>query len=200
MPLSGSQWVSQFPTSVDLEDLAEPFRTNAKAFIGALKAAGASVTISATYRPRERAYLMHYAYRIAREGLDPTRVPPFSGNGVRTKKKKGASAAGLDIDWVHRDKSGKVDLQASGNAAEDMVAGYGIVYRPVLRSNHTLRLAVDMTISWSGTLTLLNKRGQKVSISSTPRSGGNHDLIAVGASYDVIKLVSDPPHWSADGH
>jgi hypothetical protein len=26
------------------------------------------------------------------------------------------------------------------------------------------------------------------------------DLHALGATYGVIKLVSDPPHWSDDGH
>lgn len=26
------------------------------------------------------------------------------------------------------------------------------------------------------------------------------DLYAVGATYGVQKLVSDPPHWSDDGH
>ncbi len=27
----------------------------------------------------------------------------------------------------------------------------------------------------------------------------NSDLYSVGASYGVIKLISDPPHWSDDG-
>lgn len=185
MPLSGKDWVGKFPTSVDLDDLASPFRENAKAFIAAMQAAGAQIKISATYRPRERAYLMYYAFRIAREGMDPASVPTMKG---------------VDIDWAHRDSKGKVDLAASRNAAEDMVQGYDIVYRPALRSNHTRRLAVDMTIGWDGDLKIKNKRGRTVSITSTPRTGLNHDLISVGASYAVLKLVSDPPHWSVDGH
>lgn len=185
MPLSSSDWVGKFPTSVDLDDLAAPFKDNAKAFIAAMLAAGASIKISATYRPRERAYLMYYAFRIAREGMDPTTVPPMSG---------------VDIDWVHRDAKGKINIAASRNAAEDMVNGYDIVYRPALRSNHTRRLAVDMTISWDGTLAVKNKRGRVVQIAGTPKSGLNHDLIVVGASYGVLKLISDPPHWSSDGH
>jgi hypothetical protein len=40
-----------------------------------------------------------------------------------------------------------------------------------------------------------------VTISSTPRTGAfNTDLHQVGASYGVVKLVTDHPHWSADGH
>jgi len=35
----------------------------------------------------------------------------------------------------------------------------------------------------------------------TPRTGaGNTALHGVGAGYGVHKIVSDPPHWSDDGH
>jgi hypothetical protein len=181
---SGAEWVAKFPTSKDVEDLASPFRENVKKFLATLKAAGADVNISATYRPAERAYLMHYAYRIAREKLNPSDVP---------------SREGVDIEWVHRKDNGRIDLVASRNAAEDMVEAYDIVYRPALNSNHTLRLAIDMTISWTGTLSIENARGNTVDIKSTPRSGQNGDLWKIGKSYRVLKLESDPPHWSADG-
>ncbi len=181
---SGKSWVSLFPTSTSVDDLLPPFRDNLKAFLTALNKSGAGVTISATYRPVERAYLMHYAFRIAREGLSPQSVPGKSG---------------VDIQWAHRDSAGKLDLAASRRAAEDMVAAYGIAFRPALNSNHTARLAVDMTIVWSGTLTILNASGKKVLIGSTPRSGSNAALIQVGKSFGVIKLVSDPPHWSQNG-
>jgi hypothetical protein len=185
MALSGKSWVSKFPTSRDPEDLASPFRENVKRFLQALQDAGCGVPISATYRPKERAYLMHYAYRIAREGLSPTSVPAL---------------AGVDIQWDHRKANGQLDLSASRNAAEDMVLGYGIAFKPALNSNHTRRLAIDMTITWSGTLKIKNASGTTVTISSTPRTGQNSDLVRVGASYKVIKLQSDPPHWSSDGH
>jgi hypothetical protein len=185
MPLSGSSWVSQFPTSKDVEDLLPPFRDNVKLFLAALKSAGASVTISATYRPPERAFLMAYAWSIAREGLSPAKVP---------KNPK------IDIDWVHRYANGKINYTASKQAAEDMVQGYDIAFKPALVSQHTQRLAIDMTISWTGTLNIANAQGKTVAISSQPISGENTDLIAVGATYKVIKLVSDPPHWSVDGH
>jgi hypothetical protein len=56
-----------------------------------------------------------------------------------------------------------------------------------------------MTISWSRTLSIKKKDGTTVNIATQPRNGGNPQLVAVGAGYGVIKLVSDPPHWSDDG-
>jgi len=183
MPLSGKDWVEKFPTSVSVDDLDPPFRNNVKKFLAALSAAGANLVIRATYRPKERAYLMHYAFRIAREGLSPVGIP---------------TRVNVDIEWAHTDTAGKVDLIASRNAAEEMVDAYGIAYRPALRSNHTLRLAIDVTISWEGDLKVFDARGKAATIGS-PRTGQNSALIKVGASYKVIKLISDPPHWSVDG-
>lgn len=183
MPVSGKDWVNKFPTSRSVDDLDPPFRTNVERFLAALAAAGATVRISATYRPKERAYLMHYAFRIAREGLSPVGIP---------------TRVNIDIEWAHKGADGKVDLVASRNAAEEMVVAYGIAYRPALRSNHTARLAIDMTISWAGNLKILDASNKTVTIGS-PRSGQNSALIQVGATYKVIKLISDPPHWSFNG-
>jgi hypothetical protein len=186
MPFSGPFWVSQFPTSSSLEDLTEPFRTDAKRFISALRAAQATVRISDTLRPPERAYLMHFSFVIAREGCDPASVP---------------TRAGVDIQWVHLDSSGNADPVASKNAAVQMVAGYGIVFKPVLDSRHTEGRAVDMDISWQNDLVIAKADGSMQTISSEPRTGaGNTDLHQVGLSYGVQKLLSDHPHWSADGH
>jgi hypothetical protein len=181
--LSGKDWVAKFPTSRSVDDLEPTFQANVKKFLNALATAGATVVINATYRPKERAYLMHYAFRIARQGLSPLDVPV---------------KAGVDIQWVHRTASGKVDLAASRNAAEEMVLGYDIAFKPALNSNHTLKLAIDMTISWSGDLKIADAAGKVVTIAS-PRTGQNSQLVKVGASYKVIKLISDPPHWSANG-
>jgi hypothetical protein len=79
VPFSGPQWVSQFPSSKSTDDLVEPFRTKTKNFISALEAAAASVIIDDTFRPGERAYLMHFAFEIARKNLDPTTVPAKLG-------------------------------------------------------------------------------------------------------------------------
>ena len=37
-------------------------------------------------------------------------------------------------------------------------------------------------------------------ISTSPRDNSNPQLQDVGHSYGVLKLKSDPPHWSSDGH
>jgi hypothetical protein len=116
MALSGAAWVSHFPTSNSLDDLREPFERNAKSFVSALRAASASVTIDDTVRPPQRAYLMHYSFAIAREDLDPATVPAMAGVGIQ---------------WAHTDAAGATDSTASKAAAEQMVQGYGIVFKPL---------------------------------------------------------------------
>ena len=185
MPLSGIQWVSKFPTSRSLDDLSEPFRGNASRFVAALRAANASVSIADTRRPTERAYLMHFSFAIAREGQDPAGVP---------------AKQGVDIQWAHTDSLGNPDLAASQAAAEQMVQGYGIQFKPVLDSRHIQGLAIDMTITWQSALTITDGSGAQRIISSLPRNGAqNADLHQLGVAFGVKKLVTDPPHWSSDG-
>ena len=63
---SGPAWVARFPGSASPDDCIEPFRSSLKAFLAALAAAGAQVDIAATFRPSERAYLMHWSWKIAK--------------------------------------------------------------------------------------------------------------------------------------
>lgn len=179
MSLSGAHWVSQFPTSTSTNDLTPAFKTAVDNFIAALKAGGASVSIAATYRPTKRAYLMHYAYRVALENMGPSTVPAMDG---------------VNIDWAHLDSQGKVSLIESRRAARQMVHGYGIIHRPALDSNHSAKNAIDMSISGFLNKVFTNGEGKKV----TPTN--NNQLNALGASFGVRKLVGDPPHWSSDGH
>lgn len=181
---SGAAWVLKFPGSTSMDDLTSAFRDKANRFIAALKSSGASVKISSTYRPIERAFLMHYAYRIAREGLNPGAIPAM---------------AGVNICWMHFDPKGNFDLVASKQAAEQMVIAYDIAFKPALTSRHTERRAIDMTITWQGELKIVDANGQIVNIKTEPRNGTNAELHRVGATYGVIKLVNDPPHWSDDG-
>ena len=184
--LSGSLWVSKFPTSTSVDDLEATFRSNVKNFLSALKTAGASVSIAATLRPKERAYLMHWSYGVANEGVDPSDVPAM---------------AGVDIEWVHTDKDGKKNIDASKLGAKAMVDGYGIAFRPALTSRHTEGKAIDMDISWtSAELKIKDGGAQDVVIKTGNKDGSNTQLHTVGKSYGVIKLVTDPPHWSSDGH
>jgi hypothetical protein len=128
---------------------------------------------------------MHYSYLIATKNLDPQTVPAM---------------AGVDICWMYWKANGDPDLAAAKAAASAMVSGYHIDYAPALVSRHTEGNAIDMTISWTGDLTIKNASGTDVTITSTPRDGLNANLQAVGATYGAVKLVSDPPHWSTDGH
>lgn len=80
------------------------------------------------------------------------------------------------------------------------MAAYQIAFPAALTSRHTQRRAIDMTISWKGTLKITDFNGQAHAISTGPRNGSNPQLIMVGKTFGVVKLVSDPPHWSDDGH
>ena len=182
--LSGGQWVGRFPGSASLDALVEPFRTSVIRFKSALESAGAIVRISATFRPKERAYLMHWSWKIV-HGTNPNSVPPMDG---------------VNIEWVHSSRDECIE------AAQEMVDGYEIQnlgIPPALATRHTQRKAVDMRITWHGNLAITNASGQTITITSIPRTSMNTQLHAVGASYGVIKFLggnSDKPHWSTDGH
>lgn len=181
--LSGAAWwranQARFPNSAEIGDLVPPFRDKVTAFVQALKDAGATVKVSATRRNRTRAHLMHFCWRVANGAVAPKDVPAI---------------AGCEIKWDHG------DLARSKKGAQEMVDLFGIAFQPSLTSLHIEGRAIDMTIGWTGTIKVPDKSGSVRAV-STPRSGNtNKDLHAIGASYGVIKLVSDPPHWSDNGH
>lgn len=177
--LSGAQWVARFPGSNSISSLSSPFRESVQNFHSALIAASASVSISATLRPRERAYLMRTCYDIANNIITPANA---------------GTLAGVNIEWVHP------TLQASINAAKAMVTGYGIVYQPAYPTKHSDGTAIDMNINWTGTLNVRKSDGTMKSIASTPRTNANLELQEVANTYNIYKLASDPPHWSDNGH
>src|SRR5690242_5821388 len=102
--LSGPACVALFPGSDDPNDCVEPFRSRLNAFLQALRAANASVHISATFRPPQRAYLMHTAWLVA-NNQDPTTVKAMDG---------------VDVDWVHRDDNNQPDFPKSRSFASQM--------------------------------------------------------------------------------
>jgi hypothetical protein len=197
MPLSGRSWVDLFPTSTSLDDLDPTFKAKVRAFADALVAAGADIEITASRRPRERAYLMHYAWAIWKHREDPKSIPAF--------KPRGGEAA-VDIQWLHTTATGAPDIGASRDAAAEMVAGYQMLKLgtpPALNSNHIAGKALDMVVTWDGDLAVDDKDGKVHTITSTPRDSTNADLIKVGKTYGVIHFVNvlkDRPHWSVDGH
>jgi hypothetical protein len=179
--LSGVAWCSEYPDKRSTSDLTATFRTGVDDFILAMTTAQARVSIGSTLRPVQRAHLMHYSWKVAKKQIKAADVPSMDG---------------VDIEWVHPSD------EASVRAANDMVVGYGIVKEPALNSRHTEGRAIDMTITWSGTLKIKKADGSILEISTTPRTGENTELIEVGRGYKVIKatFAGDPPHWSDDGH
>jgi hypothetical protein len=185
--LSGPEWVTRFPGSTLTSDLTSAFRTAVDGFLAALSDAGAHYRIRSTYRPPQRAYLMHWAHEIFRNGFDPADVPPMEG---------------VHIKWNH------ATAVVSVRAAELMVKGFdigGLDARvpPALDTLHTSREAIDMTITWEGTLSVAKHDGTTVDIESKPWTGMNANLAEIGRGYGVIKFVggnTDKPHWSTTGH
>lgn len=182
-PCSGADWwnanQARYPNSAAVADLAPPFRDRVAAFLRALADAGATIAISSTRRNATRAHLMHYGWRVAKGLVAPGKVPALPGLAIR---------------WDHGDPA------KSRAGAQQMVDLFQIAYEPALTSRHVEGRAIDMTIGWTGTLKVKDKAGRTREIDA-PRSGDtNTDLHKLGATYGVIKLPSDPPHWSDDGH
>jgi hypothetical protein len=130
-------------------------------------------------RPKERAFLMHWCYYVAKELVSPKKVPKMKG---------------VDINWDHGDDA------KSRKAAEQMMSAYHIAYEPALGSRHTEGKAIDMDITWTGTLKIKKADGTEVSMGAPRNGADNETLHGVGKSYGVIKLKKDAPHWSSDGH
>jgi hypothetical protein len=171
--------------STSTDDLADPFKTNAKAFIKALEDAGAKVEVGTTTRSDKRAYLFHWAWKI---GLG------------KAKASEATAMTGVDIEWDYGDE------EKSKKGAKEMIDGFGLAVppestnAPALNTNHTLGKAIDMTITWTGTIKIKKKDGTEVSVLFMDDVNKNTTLHTVGASYDVKKLTTDTPHWSFDGH
>lgn len=182
--LSGPLWIKKFPGSVSTKELSAPFRENVENFILALRNAGAVVRIAATLRPPERAYLMHWSWKLSRRLVKPESIP---------------RKPNINIEWEHD------SYEKSVKAAFAMVNAYGMSrlnVAPALKSRHTEGNAIDMSISWAGALSIFDHTGTKVVITTSPKDGMNKILHEIGKSYGVIKYhggSKDKPHWSVDG-
>lgn len=179
---SGAEWwranQHKYPNSAEIAELAPAFATAVGNFIRALKAGGANVVVASTRRNRLRAYLMHFSWRVAKGDIAPGKVP---------------LEPEVRIVWDHGDDA------ASRRAAQEMVDLFGIVHKPSLISNHIAGTAVDMKISWTQPIRVRDARGREVLIDRPRSDAANSDLHGVGATYGVRKLLTDPPHWSANG-
>ena len=155
--LSGTVWVGRFLAQDTTAFLKPDFQLSVDRFISAMRAGGARVRISNTLRPKERAYLMHWAHKIYRNNVNPATAP---------------SMPGVNIDWVH------ATLEQSVRAARNMVHGFviqnlGANTPPALNTLHTIGEAINMSISWSGNLTVAKMDSTLVTIDTQPRTGMN---------------------------
>jgi hypothetical protein len=178
---SGASWVEKFPTSDDPHHLDSEFRSLWTPFQSVLETAGADVEILATQNPPERAYLTHWAWRIAKENYDPQQVPDMEGVNIR---------------WWHG------DMKTSRNAAWQMVHGYEISDQkepPPLASLYTEGKAIVTRITWSGDLTLY--RGDPTReqvITEGPWDAANPEVMRLAETYGFVPLLPMDPdevHW-----
>ena len=89
--------------------------------------------------------------------------------------------------------------------AQEMVNGFMLsvpnqsTRPPAEDSRHVLGKAIDMDITWTGTIKVRKKDGSVANIKSGGPIDNNKELIAVGESYGVFKLAHDDVHWSDNG-
>jgi hypothetical protein len=180
--LSGAAWwhanQAQFGNSHSIGDLIPGFREDVQRFVDAMRAGGATVQISSTRRNKIRAYLMHFSFRVGNGEIAASAVPPEPG---------------CPIIWDHGNAA------KSKAAAREMKELFNIAFKPSLTSNHIAGKAIDMTISWEGTLRMEDGNGNMVDVPPPSPGSLNAKLHRVGATYRVLKLLSDPPHWSTNG-
>lgn len=181
--LSGTRWwranQARYPNSRRLDDLEGDFGGKVTRFVNAIKEGGANVSVGSTLRNKIRAHLMHYSWRVANKDIAPDRVPQI---------------AGLNIQWDHG------NLDASRKAARQMVRLFNMAYIASTTSNHISGQAIDMTITWKGTLAVKVPGREQAEIVTGPRNGKkNRQLHRLGREFGIKKLLKDAPHWSHNG-
>jgi hypothetical protein len=127
---------------------------------------------------------MHWAWRIVNDKTDVSAVPAMIG---------------VDIEWQH---PAAADAVQAAKGMVDALSMHRLRTRPPLRSQHNLGLAIDMSLSWHGTVSVKDANGKLVTIGTSPRTGMNRQLIEIGATYGVKKYSGggrDAPHWSNNG-
>jgi hypothetical protein len=183
----------RFPASNSVDDLVSPFRENVRKVLTQLELGGAVVHISATLRPPERAYLMHWACAIV-HGLPANMCPPGIDPEDQVDPSLVPPMDGVDINWTHNG-----DTQAAMASAKAMLSAYNVVFPPALNSRHCEGRAIDMSIRWSGELVIHDAAEKRWVIRGELKTEMNPALWEIVRSYGVIKLKTDPPHWSDDG-
>jgi len=170
---SGAQWCARFPTSAKLDDLLPDFADSCRAFLSALKKADATVTIAATYRPVERAYLMHWCCMIGGSGQDPAKAPAMKG---------------VNIDWKHGGS-----IQKAREAARAMMAGYQIKFPAALVRRHHQRPGNALALDRLWTSERIGQNHFALGV------GFGTNLRALGHAGGTLHRVRDRHRWRGAG-
>jgi D-alanyl-D-alanine dipeptidase len=177
--LSGAHWTKQYPGSARVDSLIDPFKNNVITFMGMLHSNKAGINVAATYRPPERAWLMHWAWYIAKGKINYSKIATIK------------NPYNVEIEWDHGDK------QSTVAAAQAMVDAYKMKHKAALASRHTEGRAIDMTISHLPEILRID--GQDYPIGTAEASKNEALWFISDHQFAVKKLASDPPHWSEDG-
>jgi uncharacterized protein YgiM (DUF1202 family) len=183
---SGAQWVqianaNGWSNTTAFSALDPSWGPRAEAFVNALRAAGASVRITAGLRHPNRAFLMHYAWGVAHGQYTPAQA------------NAACRGRGIDIEWDHGNAA------ASRAAAQALVSAFGLVHQASITSNHVRGLAIDMEIS--GLPASISMNGQTYSTRrGASGSAAAASVAQMGRDNGVIWFgAGDYVHWSQNG-
>ena len=182
-------WTKHFEADNRIQALNQPFRGNVARFVAALRAAGATVTVTNVYRPQPRAYLMHYAWRVAYgrgngrySHLEPPAVPAYDGSEK------------VPICWSVPGLDGRYSRKLSIAAARELTRAYAIVeYGAAYPTNHSGRTAIDMNISWGGTLRVRGGPGAPFNGAMVAIPAGGSYWVVPGSGIRYVTPTSTPP-------
>jgi hypothetical protein len=135
---AGAKLCELYPTGRDTSSLEVDFRRKVQSFIFRLEKLGCTVHITATRRPRSRAWLMRQAWDVVEGTTAPEAVGP--------------APDGSQIRWTVE-------------GARAMVQTYGLVVRPSLNSKHIDGEAIDMRVEgWTGSRAELDNLGRSFGV------------------------------------
>ncbi len=198
--LAGTGWFSRYNQdyfgSNQVSDLSDTFRPEVQSFLGALQEGGVpNPTISSTKRSYERQFIMYYAKQIADGKMDADEVQEITPTNI-------------DIQWDYGNDNYSVAAAKALLGGQGFGIGTNPVGKPDQGSLHITGDAIDMNITgYKNKLVFVGPdatpwseaHGYVEGLSLVKITDAN-TLYEIGATYGVIKLLSDPPHWSVNGH
>lgn len=198
---SGQDWWEDFHPPMDIAWLEPAFQQNVSRFVLALADQSIIPNVISVYRPPERAYLMHYCFKIA-TGLAPEKIDERPDT--------------VAISWKHYRADGTYDPVASIAAAKELAVRFGIYdpdpvngrknpSPPAYPSNHSTGIAVDIKFTWTGEKTVPRGDGpgtltiRPQDLTKGVNDPARIDLSLLGKTYGVIRTNHKSNHWSTTG-